>query len=121
MTFIEARKRVHELNKMARNRLGAESEKIVDDALNLLVENGAIVTSWIADGNEDREFGIDRHLQLSDGTIIDLQVKSSITGVNEAKRRFPHIPVIEVKNDEDLEQLSKRIQGLIQSKLKGKF
>jgi len=121
MSIREAITRVKKLNREAEKRKGIDSESTVDTALNLLIAKDIITTSWNADGIEDRKFGIDKHIQLPDGTIIDLQVKSSQRGANYAKQIFPHIPVIQVVENESLESLSNRIHGLIQSKLKGKF
>lgn len=121
MTIKDAMVRVRNLNRQAERKKGMESEAIVDDALDLLVKKGIITTSWNADGTEDRKFGIDRHIQLPDGAIIDLQVKSSQFGVNKARQVFPHVPTINVVRGENLENLSNRIRGLIQSKLRMKF
>lgn len=121
MSITEALRKVRALNRRAELKRGERSEEDVDQALDLLIKKGTIVTSWSASGSEDRESGIDRHIQLPDGSIIPLQVKSSDTGVKKAKTNFPHIPVIRVSDNEDIKDLSNRITGLIQSKLDGKF
>ena len=121
MSIKEKMTLVRRLNREARQKKGIESESSVDKALQLLVDNDLISTSWNASGTEDRKFGIDRHLQLLDGTEVYLQIKSSKSGLDKAKQIFPHIPVIEVRENEDIISISNRIRGLIQAKLKGKF
>lgn len=89
MTIKEAFARVRSLNRQADQKKGRQSEARVDEALNLLADSGVITTSWNASGVEDRNFGIDRHIQLPDGTLINLQIKSSRKGVNIARQIFP--------------------------------
>ena len=87
----------------------------------MLIKENIIATSWESSGTENRNYGIDRQIQLLDGTILEMQIKSSKIGKDHAKQNFPHIAVIQVIENESLENLSSRIRGLIQAKLKGKF
>ncbi|WKZ26069.1 MAG: hypothetical protein QY322_02035 [bacterium] len=121
MSIREAIREVRKKNKESGRRRGKESENKVGDALGILAANGYITTSWDASGTEDKFEGIDKHIQLPDGTIIDLQVKSSRSGVDIARQNYPHIPAIEVDYNEKIDHLAMRLLGLIRAKVEGRF
>lgn len=75
MSIREAMRQVREQNKRASERHGKNSENKADEALTFLAVNEQIAAFWNASGTEDRLYGIDRHIQLPDGRMVDLQIK----------------------------------------------
>jgi hypothetical protein len=73
---------------------GLKSESVVRNILKEMRMRGAIVR-FFATGREDNKFkGIDFMIFVSDQIGVPLQVKSSLTGVINHRRKFPKVPAI---------------------------
>ncbi|MBL7036783.1 hypothetical protein ISR94_02985 [Candidatus Microgenomates bacterium] len=101
--------------RRSRERKGEESEKKADMSLELLLEQGTIDAFWY-DPKKDRTEGIDRVIQTRAGDELGIQIKSSKTGAEYHKKKFPHIPVIIVEYTDNTERIANKIKSVLREK-----
>ncbi len=92
---------------------GAKRESAVDVALADMKRSGEIVSFHKAGKRADKFQGIDYFVIGIEGEKIPLQVKSSLTGALEHKKKFSNVPVV-VIGVEDTESIKNKIRKLLQ-------
>jgi len=92
---------------------GRRAEKIAEDVLNQMMENGEIVSFYKTNKRLDKFQGIDFVIITINGEKIPIQIKSSEKGAETHLKNFPQVPVIVIQPYESYESIKNKIRNLI--------
>lgn len=102
------------VRKNSRDR-GCNSENRARESLNLLQEQGKIITYWDSSREQNIHEGIDFYVQGADGSEIPLQIKSSAIGARTHKRKFPDVPCLVVSPLDTEAKIRDKILSLLKA------
>ncbi len=100
------------LGKISRQR-GFGAEAAVSMAFAEMKKEGEIANFYKTARRADKIQRIDFFAIRTNGDKVPLQVKSSFFGAMEHQKKFPGIPVVVVKSQDDIETVKSKIRGAL--------
>lgn len=100
------------IQKIGRRR-GWMAEEAVNTVLAEMKKGGEIASFYKTDRRADKFEGIDFFIIGLDGEKVPLQVKSSQINANNHRKKFPNVPVIVVKLEDDTKVVKDKIRGAL--------
>ncbi|MFH0803553.1 MAG: hypothetical protein V1877_00310 [Candidatus Tagabacteria bacterium] len=100
------------IGKISRQR-GFGAEAAVSMAFAEMKKGGEIASFYKTARRADKFQGIDFFVIRTNGDKVPFQVKSSFSGAMEHQKKFPGVPVIVVKSQDDTETVKSKIRGTL--------
>ncbi len=100
------------IGEIGRQR-GSGAETAVSMAFAEMKKEGEITSFYKTARRADKFQKIDFFVIRINGDKVPLQVKSSFFGAMEHQKKFPGIPVIVVKSQDDTETVKSKIRGAL--------